>query len=336
MRAQSARASLRAATAILIFLAGVTATSAQSAVNRLNRATIFGKEYVSIEDWARVNNFQLRWLARNKELQATNGSARIVFEVNSHKISLNGVNVWLSVPVAAKDGNCFVAPVDLNSAIHPVLYPKKDRAGSAIRTVCLDPGHGGKDPGKQQGAHQEKKYTLLLAEDVSRLLTKAGFNAKLTRTGDTFVDPAVRPDIARRARADLFVSLHYNASQGASDNVRGVEVYCMTPSHTSSTNARGEGANTGAYPGNRQDAKNMLLAYQLQRSLVHTVGLEDRGVHRARFAVLRTAEMPAVLIEGGFLTHPAEAKKIYDPGYRRQMAQAIVNGIIAYRDLMEK
>ena len=97
---------MRAATAILIFLAGVTATSAQSAVNRLNRATIFGKEYVSIEDWARVNNFQLRWLARNKELQATNGSARIVFEVNSHKISLNGVNVWLSVPIAAKDGKC--------------------------------------------------------------------------------------------------------------------------------------------------------------------------------------------------------------------------------------
>ena len=127
-----------------------------------------------------------------------------------------------------------------------------------------------------------------------------------------------------------------HASQGASDNVRGVEVYCMTPSHTSSTNARGEGANTGAYPGNRQDAKNMLLAYQLQRSLVHTMGLEDRGVHHARFAVLRAAEMPAVLIEGGFLTHPAEAKKIYDPGYRRQMAQAIVNGIIAYRDLMEK
>src|SRR5262249_23240798 len=109
-----------------------------------------------------------------------------------------------------------------------------------------------------------------------------------------------------------------------------------TPSRASSTNARGEGANSGAYFGNRQDAKNMLLAYELQKHLVRTLGVEDRGVRRARFAVLRTAEMPAVLIEGGFMTHPTEAKKIYDVGSRRQMAQAIVEGIIAYRNLVER
>jgi N-acetylmuramoyl-L-alanine amidase len=80
----------------------------------------------------------------------------------------------------------------------------------------------------------------------------------------------------------------------------------------------------------------MLLAYQLQKRIARNLGMEDRGVRRARFAVLRPAVMPAVLIEGGFMSHPTEARKIYDAAHRRQMAQAIVDGIIAYRNLVER
>ena len=332
----SARAFLRAAASIVVVLASLVSLAAQSPSVRLEHVTILGKEYVRVDDWARANHFQLHWLTRNKELQVSNGSAKIVFEVNSRKISVNGINIWLSVPIAAKDGSLFVAPIDLNTAIQPILFPNKDRAGALIKTICLDPGHGGKDPGNQEGPRQEKKYTLLLAEEVRTLLIRAGFNVTLTRTRDTFIDLPVRPDIARRTRADLFVSLHFNSARTTSYDVKGVEVYCLTPSRASSTNARGEGASSGAYFGNRQDAKNMLLAYQLQKSLVRALGSEDRGVRRARFAVLRTAEMPAVLIEGGFMTHPTEAKRIYDTGTRRQMAQAIVDGIIAYRNLVER
>ena len=109
----------------------------------------------------------------------------------------------------------------------------------------------------------------------------------------------------------------------------------MTPARTSSTNARGEGASSGSYPGNRSDPKNLLLGYHVQRSLVHRLGMEDRGVRRARFAVLRTAEMPAILIESGFMTNPAEAKNIFNPTYRRQLAQAIVSGVVSYKRMME-
>jgi N-acetylmuramoyl-L-alanine amidase len=109
----------------------------------------------------------------------------------------------------------------------------------------------------------------------------------------------------------------------------------MTPARTSSTNSRGEGANTGSYPGNRFDSKNMLLAYQVQKTLLKNLATEDRGVRRARYAVLRTAEMPAILIEGGFMSNKAEAKKIYDAGYRRQMAQAITEGVMNYKRLVE-
>jgi N-acetylmuramoyl-L-alanine amidase len=79
----------------------------------------------------------------------------------------------------------------------------------------------------------------------------------------------------------------------------------------------------------------MFLAYLLQRTLTKNLGVEDRGVHRARYAVLRDAVMPAVLIEGGFMSHPSEGKKIFDPAYRRQMAKAIVDGILAYKQAVE-
>ena len=88
-------------------------------------------------------------------------------------------------------------------------------------------------------------------------------------------------------------------------------------------------------PGDRCDDWNVLLAYQLQKSLVNDLPANDRGLRRARFAVLRTAEMPAVLIEGGFLSDPVEQKKIADPKYRDEMAAAIVRGVLAYRHAVE-
>ena len=205
-----------------------------------------------------------------------------------------------------------------------------------IHTIVLDPGHGGKDPGRQAGRLQEKKLTLLLAKELSDQLTRAGLKVSLTRKDDAFVELQARPELAQRRGAELFVSLHFNSADGAGGpGVKGVEVYCLAPAHTSSTNARGEGAGAGGYPGNRLDARNMLLAYQLQSALVTELRLEDRGVRRARFAVLRSAEMPAVLIEGGFMTNPAEAKNISDANYRRQMAKAIVDGVLAYKRMVE-
>ncbi len=84
-------------------------------------------------------------------------------------------------------------------------------------------------------------------------------------------------------------------------------------------------------PGNRLDARNVLLAYELQTSLVKSLGVEDRGLRRARFAVLRPGNMPAVLIEGGFLSDSAERQNIIAPKYRSLMAEAIVRGVLAYK-----
>ena len=170
--------------------------------------------------------------------------------------------------------------------------------------------------------------------ELRNQLQKAGFNVILTRSKDTYVELPDRPGIANHRGADLFISLHFNATPIGKDQVEGPQTYCITPVGASSTDAQGEGANYGATLANRVEQKSLLLAYQMEKSLVQSLRAPDRGVRRARYAVLRDAMMPAILIEGGYMTHPVESKKIYNAAYRQQMAQAMVKGILAYQNLV--
>ena len=166
-------------------------------------------------------------------------------------------------------------------------------------------------------------------------LVRAGLKVTLTRSTDAFVELPERPDLARRQKADLLVSLHFNSTDTGRNEVHGAEVYCLTPAGASSTNARGEGGGAGWFAGNRYNEKNLLLAYQVQKSLTRSLAVPDRGVRRARFAVLRDAVMPAILIEAGFMSHPDEGRKIFTPAYRKEVARAIVDGLLAYKKMAE-
>ena len=227
----------------------------------------------------------------------------------------------------------YVSKLDVQTTLQPVLYPVKRHTTTKTASICLDPGHGGKDPGFRVGSNEEKRFTLLLAEELREQLKRAGWKVTLTRTRDTFVELPDRPEVARRKKADLFLSLHFNAVETAPNSVQGAEVYCLTPTGAPSTNAGGEGGGAGSFSGNRFNDQNMLLAYQLQKCLTRNLAVEDRGVHRARFAVLRDATMPAALIEAGFMSHPVEGKRIFTTEYRRQIARAIVEGVKAYCQL---
>ena len=290
--------------------------------------------YVPLGEWARANVFALRWIERDRTVELTGHGARLTFNVDSRsdarRAQINGVQVWLAFPVLYRNGSALISQTDLAETLGPVLAPPKNSRGIPVKTICLDPGHGGKDPGNRASSNEEKKYTLLLAQEAGAELRAAGFKVFLTRGSDTFVDLPARPETAHRRDADLFVSLHFNSTEEGRNEVKGTEVYCLTPAGATSTNARGEG-DTRWVLGNRNDEKNMLLAYQMQKSYKKNVGVEDRGVKRARFEVLREAAMPAILIEGGFMSHPSEGRKIYDPAYRKQMAHAIVEGILAYK-----
>ena len=324
---------MKSVVALLFLWCGfVVASDSQS--SRLEHHQIVGRDYIRLTDWARQSGLDFRWLVRGETAALTNRTTRLTVKADSNKATLNGVSVLLNWPVASKDGSLFLTVQDLQKVISPIIRPPRNSSDEKLRTICLDPGHGGKDPGNLEGREQEKKYTLLLGQELSAQLRKIGFKVIMTRTGDTYPELPARPDRANRARADLFISLHFNSSTAT--EVRGAEVYCMTPRGAASTMARGEGMLPYSFPGNASDDKNMLLAFQIQKALTLELRAEDRGVRRGRLAVLRDARMPAVLVEGGFMSNPSEGRKIYDASYRRQMAQAIVDGIVAYQRLVER
>jgi N-acetylmuramoyl-L-alanine amidase len=316
-------------------LAGLLSVSPQNALSKPERTSLSGNEYVRLTDWARVHQLQSAWTRSEQEVQLTGQGTKLVFTVDSQRVAVNGVTVFLCCPLILRNGFACIAVLDLQATLQPILFPPKNDRVAPILNICLDPGHGGKDPGNEEGQRKEKEYALMLAGEVKSRLTAAGLKVSLTRQIDRFVPLYERPEIARGREAELFVSLHFNAAIADRNNVKGVEVYCLTPAGARSTYAQGEPADMNPWKGNRLDGRNMMLAYQIQGSLVRSLSVEDRGVRRARFAVLKTAEMPAVLIEAGFMSHPTEGKQIFDAAYRRQLAQAIADGIMAYKRLVD-
>lgn len=304
--------------------------SAQAALAHFN---IAGRSYVRLDDWARGNGYEMRWGKASNAFVLSNRWGQMVFPKDSREANLGGINVCLSYPVVYRDGAAYISQVDLDTAFGPLLYTPKNRAGSKIKNIVIDPGHGGKDPGNIVGAQQEKKYTLLLAQELRDQLKAAGFNVSLTRVSDVFIPLPDRPNIARQRNADLLISVHWNELPH-NPSMKGAQIFCLTPGGASSSNA-GLGAGAPSSIGNRNNDKNLYLAYTLQKSLLRNLGVEDRGVRRARFWVLRDATMPAVLIEGGFMSNPTESRHIYDAGYRRQMARAITEGVLAYKKQVE-
>jgi hypothetical protein len=126
----------------------------------------------------------------------------------------------------------------------------------------------------------------------------------------------------------LFLSLHFN-SAAPNESEAGLETYCLTPAGLPSNLTRGVGEETAtAFPNNAFDAQNLWLALSIQRALLQVNGHNDRGVRRARFpGVLRNQERPAVLIEGGYLSNPTEARRISDPSYRQKLAEALARAL---------
>jgi N-acetylmuramoyl-L-alanine amidase len=292
-----------------------------------------GQEYVNVQDWAEANH--LVCTRKGDELRLTNRVAQLTLKINAQRVELNGVTLFLAYPVVLHQGAAWIAQKDTDLSLRPLLFPAKNPPKKKVKTVALSAGHGGKDCGYQLGSEQEKEYTLLLARAVQKLAKRAGLKTVLVRSADEFVALEDRPRLAKRGQADCFLELHYNCAGPGDTETDGVEVYCLTPTGAASTNG-GADSYPRPLPGNRNDERNILLAYQLQRSLVEKLALPDRGVRRARFVVLREAEMPAVLIEAGFMSRPDQMRRIQDPEHRRRTAQALLDGVLAYKKAIER
>ena len=262
--------------AVALLAAGGTA-SAQNAAPMSERLRFAGRDFVRLGSWARQNGYDARWLKLNESLELSNGHSRLIFSKDSKEADVNGVSVRLCYPIVVKDGAGYIADMDLAETLRPILSPPHDGRRKKTWNVVIDPGHGGSDPGFLDGSHQEKKYTLLLAQELCDQLKRAGYRASLTRTSDSSLDKLLRPDIARRRAADLFISLHWNSAGVNGSDVKGTETYCLTPTGAPSTNAGNDTSSAETRMGNRFNAENMYFAYVLQRSLVRTLGVAIRN-----------------------------------------------------------
>jgi N-acetylmuramoyl-L-alanine amidase len=186
----------------------------------------------------------------------------------------------------------------------PNIDLPRNQAGQVV--VVVDPGHGGRDPGAIGiGGIHEADIVLPLGVQVAALLQEQGVTAVLTRSDDREVDLEPRVQIAERADADLFVSIHANAISLSRPDVNGIETYYYS------------------------DA-GLRFGQVIHSSMLQVPGVQDRGMRRARFYVIRNTSMPAVLLEVGFVTGAQDARLLADPEFRSQMAAAITQGILQY------
>lgn len=276
------------------------------------------------------------WIKTGEQMRIEGASTKIEVDVDKRDAEFNGRRVLLGDPVVFYGSSLYISRIDADKLFAPLLNPDGAFSPSApaLRVITIDAGHGGQDTGTQNKALKlnEKTFTLDVALRLRALLQKEGYKVVMTRTDDRFVPLPERAEISNKAGADLFISIHFNSVEGSSA-VLGTETYAMTPQYQRSTSTSPTEKDPGAvvaYPGNRNDPWNAVLGYCIQNHLLNKLASEDRGLKRARFAVLRFVTAPAVLVESGYLSNPAEARKICTAAYRDDIAEGIAAGIQAY------
>lgn len=253
--------------------------------------------------------------------------ANIILTAGSQLASCNGMKFFLGFAPQFSNHQLFVHSLDAQKNLLPLLsahtLPPRDS-----RVVVIDPGHGGDNLGAKSAFNGkfEKEYTLDWAKRLKPLLEQRGWKVILTRTTDASVGLQDRVALANRYKPDLFISLHFNSPLTTQS---GLETYCLTPAGMPSNLTRDfKDDPSEALTNNHFDRLNLQYAARLHRSLASVADLNDRGVRHARFmTVLRGQNCPAVLIEGGYLSNPTEARLIANPSHRSKMALAIAKAL---------
>jgi len=206
-----------------------------------------------------------------------------------------------------------------------------------VKTVVIDAGHGGQENGAGSVHGLEKDFALDVALRLRTLLDSAGYNTVMTRDRDVSMELQERAAIANRYKDQnaIFVSIHFNGA--ANTSAWGAEIFSLTPRGMPSTNDD-EGLqphHVAARNGTKIEDASFALSSAIHHSVAGNLSQFDRGIKRARFAVLHLTEIPAVLIEAGFLTNPLEGRMIATPAWRAKLATSIFQGIDGYKMLAE-
>jgi len=252
-----------------------------------------------------------------------------------------------SVEASNTIGSSLPPPPPSNQAFRPGPLVAPHERTPELDIVVLDPGHGGSDTGaKGPGGLQEKDLVLQICKILQETLSKNGFKVLLTRDSDRAMDLAMRTSYANSQQADVFVSVHLNASP--SRMAKGTETYYHSTEATDQwamkiadrenalvkrTNDREDLALVlWDLAQTRYIRESAVLAEMIQRSFNRLHSLKDRGVRQAPFAVLQGAQMPSVLLEVGFLTNPREAKLLASEEFQQQVADTFLKALLDFKE----
>src|SRR5213082_3772864 len=216
------------------------------------------------------------------------------------------------------------------SAVYKESKGVQPRTSKPFAAVILDPGHGGQDSGAMCGGVMEKDLTLDVARRVDRLLDAEGVATLMTRLGDTYVSLADRAAFGNRVRDSIFVSIHFN--EGNKPVASGVETY-YAPHQIAAGSSMASWLPFLWRPlSESPNPESQKLAGFIQEALVARTRAINRGTQPGQFFVITNVTSPAALIEGGFLTNKEDISKLASEDYRDQIAAAVADGILHYRD----
>jgi N-acetylmuramoyl-L-alanine amidase len=210
--------------------------------------------------------------------------------------------------------------------------PTQAQTSKPFAVVVLDPGHGGQDSGAMCGGVMEKDLTMDVARRVDRLLDSEGVATLMTRLGDSYVSLADRAAFGNRVKDSIFISIHFNE-----DNkpvASGVETYYAAHQIASGSTLASWLPFFSRPPSNSPKPESQSLAGFIQEALVARTRSIDRGTQAKQFFVIANVTSPAVLIEAGFITNKDELSKLANEDYRDQLAAAVADGILRYRNVV--
>lgn len=266
-----------------------------------------------------------------------NSDVVIKFQAGGQEVFMNQVKFIFSNAIISIGGKYHISTRDLTKVIDPIMRPNKIKDVKPFDTVVIDPGHGGRDSGGVSRYGREATYNLNVGRLLRDRLRKYGFKVVMTRDSDVFLSLSQRVAIANKYKNAVFISIHFNsAGSSGSSSARGIETFTLSPKGVPHYGRSFRSSDDLKMRGNEQDSANIALATAIHwRSIKDLENAEmpvpDRGIRRARFSVLTDIKHPAILLEGGFLSHSSESRLINSRDYQTTLAHAIAKAIYAYR-----
>ncbi len=348
--------------AAVTFLAGCATRSAYFKLDsslQKDIRTLGGTEYLPLAKVCGFYGLDYKWDTIVRTATIQKGNDKVILRADGGRALVNGEMVKLDRP-AAMSGGALLVPVSFVKSnlgrmagyVRPEKIPQIEGPKRfTIKAIVIDAGHGGKDPGAigRRSRSKEKDLTLRVARKLRDILQDAGIKVTMTRDSDVFIPLQRRSRIANESGADLFVSVHINASRTRS--LSGFECYYL--SNATDDNARAIEAfensslrmNESASAEHSKLLDKTLWDMALTENRIESAELAsyicdavdssfvmgNRGIRSARFYVLKYTNIPAVLVEAGYLSNKYEELKLKDPEFLERIAESVADGILKYK-----